>query len=192
MILAFDTSAAHVSAALLDGARLLTRHEEMGRGQAERLMPLLEELLAEADATWHDLTAIAVGVGPGNFTGIRISVAAARGLALGLGIPAIGINGFDAILATASKPGVPCIPAPRGQAYLRRTGAEPVLVSAEELDVTSRETDLLTPDYSTLAEGIARAAANNPDTTTRPAPLYIKPADAAPSSEVPPVILDGA
>ena len=100
LIVAFDTSAAHCAAALLSGDRVLAaRAEEMGRGQAERLMPLLEEMLADAGAAWRDLARIGVGVGPGNFTGIRISVSAARGLALALGVPAIGVTTFDATRA---------------------------------------------------------------------------------------------
>ena len=89
--LGFDTSAAHCAAALLQGDRVLAhRHEEMARGQAERLFPLLAEILAEAGAGWHDLAVIGCGTGPGNFTGIRIAVAAARGLSLALAIPAPG------------------------------------------------------------------------------------------------------
>ena len=67
----------------------------MTRGQAERLMPMLEEVLTEGGTAWDRLDAIAVGVGPGNFTGIRIAVAAARGLAMSLEIPAIGISLFE-------------------------------------------------------------------------------------------------
>ena len=55
----------------------------MEKGQAERLMPMLAEMLAEAGVGFGDLARIGVGTGPGNFTGVRISVAAARGLALG-------------------------------------------------------------------------------------------------------------
>ena len=88
LILGFDTSAAHCAAALLCGEQCLAaRHEDMTRGQAERLMPLLEDLLAEAGASWRDLARIGVGIGPGNFTGVRIAVSAARGLALSLKIP---------------------------------------------------------------------------------------------------------
>ena len=63
--LGFDTSAAHCAAALLQGDRLLAhRHEEMARGQAERLFPLLEELLAGAGIGWPDLAVIGCGTGP--------------------------------------------------------------------------------------------------------------------------------
>ena len=90
--LAFDTAAAHCAAVLLCGARVAARrHEPMQRGQAERLMPMLEEMLTEADHAWRDLDTIGVCTGPGNFTGCRIGVAAARGLAFGLGVPAIGV-----------------------------------------------------------------------------------------------------
>ena len=92
LILAFDTSAAHCAAALLSGDRVLARvAEAMPRGQAERLMGLLHEVLSGSGHDWRDLDAIGVGIGPGNFTGIRISVSAARGLALGLGVPAYGV-----------------------------------------------------------------------------------------------------
>ncbi|MEY4983807.1 MAG: hypothetical protein RIR62_2073, partial [Pseudomonadota bacterium] len=76
LILAFDTSAAHCAAAFLSGDRLIAlRHEAMDKGQAERLIPLLDEVLAKGGATWADLSALAVGTGPGNFTGVRIAVA---------------------------------------------------------------------------------------------------------------------
>ena len=83
-LLAFDTSGPHCAAALLLGDALHLRVDDMARGQAEHLMPMLEEMLAEAHMRWRDLDAIGVGVGPGNFTGIRISVSAARGLALSM------------------------------------------------------------------------------------------------------------
>ena len=123
-ILGFDTSAAHCAAALLCTNEIRAeRHEELARGQAERLMPMLEEMLAECDLNWADLDAIAVGIGPGNFTGIRISVAAARGLGMALGIPVIGISNFeimrggDAGFRDASE--LVSVSAPRGQAYVQ-------------------------------------------------------------------------
>ena len=103
-LLAFDTSAAHCAAALLCGDVVLSeRFEPMKRGQAERLMPMLEEVLQAEGAVWEELHAIGVGIGPGNFTGIRISVSAARGLALALGIPAIGVSAFEIARGPASQ-----------------------------------------------------------------------------------------
>ncbi|TGN47811.1 tRNA (adenosine(37)-N6)-threonylcarbamoyltransferase complex dimerization subunit type 1 TsaB, partial [Paracoccus liaowanqingii] len=98
IVLGFDTSAAHCAAALLQGGALVAaRHEDMAKGQAERLMPMLEELLVEAGLGWRDLDVIGVGTGPGNFTGIRVGVAAARGLAVALRIPAIGVGAPEAL-----------------------------------------------------------------------------------------------
>src|SRR5690606_26481369 len=125
LVLGFDTSAAHCAAALLCAGEVRAlRHEEMAKGQAERLMPLLEEMLAEAGAGWGDLAALGVGVGPGNFTGIRISVAAARGLALGLGIPAHGVSIFEALALDAPRPVAAVIDARRGLVYRQVFGAE--------------------------------------------------------------------
>ncbi len=76
----------------------------MTKGQAERLFPLIGEVMAQAGLAWSDLDAIGVGIGPGNFTGVRISVAAARGLALSLGIPAIGISATEAAACGAPRP----------------------------------------------------------------------------------------
>ena len=77
--LAFDTSQAWCAAALVAGSRTVTRIDEMARGQAEHLFGMLEEMLAAEGLVWGDLDVIGVGIGPGNFTGIRIAVAAARG-----------------------------------------------------------------------------------------------------------------
>ena len=70
-------------------------HEGMARGQAERLIPLIEAAMAEAGTGWGDLAGIGVGTGPGNFTGVRIAVAAARGMALARALPAAGVSRFE-------------------------------------------------------------------------------------------------
>ena len=102
LILAFDTSAARCAAALVSGGRVLAaRDEAMDRGQAERLLPMLEAMLAEAGVGWAALDGLAVCTGPGNFTGLRIAVAAVRGLALALGVPAVGVTAFEALAAPA-------------------------------------------------------------------------------------------
>lgn len=165
---------------------LVSRAETMGRGQAERLMPLLHEVLDQAGITWRDLDRIGVGIGPGNFTGIRISVAAARGLALSLDIPTVGISTLEAIRAQAQG-GTPCVPAPRDMAYIQTVAAPPELV-----EITSVVDPVLPPDPTRLAELMARLAAQAPQDSPPPAPLYVRPADAAPARDLPPVILDDA
>ena len=192
LTLGFDTSSAHVGAALFDGTQILaSAYEEMACGQAERLMPLLNEVLAEAGKIWADLTRIGVGIGPGNFTGIRISVSSARGLALGLVIPAVGVSTFEAI-ALDMRGKIPAVAAPRGQAYLAPEGRAPYLATPEEVDALTANDALDFGTLPLLAQQIARAASARPDPGPRPAPLYIKPADAAPSRDAPPVILDDA
>ncbi|SEO03318.1 tRNA threonylcarbamoyl adenosine modification protein YeaZ [Salinihabitans flavidus] len=191
LILGFDTSAAHCAAALLSGGRVLACHaEEMGRGQAERLVPLLEEMLAGAGCGWGDLSAIGVGIGPGNFTGIRISVATARGLALALDIPAIGVSTFDAEGHGHRGPHIATVPAPRGQIYVQTPDGKAELRPVAPLS----DLPILTPPPpDVLAERIARVAAERRgQALPRPAPLYIRAADAAPPRDPAPVILDDA
>ncbi|WP_323042327.1 tRNA (adenosine(37)-N6)-threonylcarbamoyltransferase complex dimerization subunit type 1 TsaB [Gemmobacter sp.] len=215
--LAFDTSAAHCAAAVvMDGMVRVARLEPMARGQAERLMPLLEEVLAEAGAGWADLAGLAVGIGPGNFTGVRISVAAARGLALGLRVPVVGISGFELLLRPGDTgPLLLCLPAPRDQVYVqafrdgrpvdpprliypavpgglalagatvRGHGAEQI---ARALGIRAEPAD--TSDFPRLLGARAAWRLAQPPDGTRPAPLYVRPPDAAPPSDPPPVILD--
>jgi tRNA threonylcarbamoyl adenosine modification protein YeaZ len=214
LTLGFDTSAAHCAVALLRGQDIIAqRTEAMARGQAERLIPLIEEILAEAGVSWRSLTRIGVGTGPGNFTGIRISVSAARGLALGLEIPAIGVSAFDALAFEQPRPCIALVAAPREQVYaqhfLPERAIAPSLCSLDEIQSkpaapgttyvgAQAETCaealsgyVVSPRYP-LAETIARIAAGAPADSPAPAPLYVRAANAAPASEAPLVILDDA
>ena len=105
VILAFDTSSAACTAALFEGAECVARRDEaIGRGHAERLVPMIAEMLDGRRATQ-----ILVGVGPGSFTGIRVAIAAAHGLAIGwgaelrgmssLGLLACGVQTSDEVVA---------------------------------------------------------------------------------------------
>ncbi len=208
LILGFDTSAAHCAAALLRGDTILAQADEtMPRGQAERLMPLLEDVLAQGGAAWRDLEALAVGVGPGNFTGIRIAVAAARGLALGLGRRAIGVSVFEARAQGLPRPLTVIEQARRGEVYVQRFTPEAenpflqalegavafgdgVVTGSAASDWAAQTGESVLAARYPLAEGIARAARARLDQDhKRPAPLYIRPADAAPPSEAPPALL---
>lgn len=193
-ILAFDTSAAHCAAALLVGDEVRhTTVEDMAKGQAERLMPLLQEVMAAAGLSFDDLDAVAVGVGPGNFTGIRIAVSAARGLALGLGKPAVGVSTLEAQAYGKARPCRAVADAKRGMVYVQDfsdTLGAPRLAEATELTDDMPQAGPI--DGSALIHTIARIAADrlaSGEDIPRPAPLYIRSADAAPASDPPPVIL---
>lgn len=84
-ILAFDTATEACSVALLDGTSCIARYEELGRGHAERILPMVDEVLAEARVKLPQVEGIAVGRGPGAFTGVRIAISVAQGLAFGTG-----------------------------------------------------------------------------------------------------------
>lgn len=213
LILAFDTSAAHVACALTRGHGVLdARHVDMAKGQGENLMPMLDDLLKSQDLTWADLDLIGVGIGPGNFTGIRISVAAARGLALGLGIPAIGISGLAALAYGAPRPTLALVDGKRGAAYGQVfDGDTPDAPSNDALttwhDIASTHGFNIRADALIarageaptlpIATAIALNVADLSDRlgadiakTPRPAPLYLRAADAAPARDLPPVMLD--
>ncbi len=97
-ILAFDAACASCSAAVRGDGRLLARRfEPMPRGQAEALVPMVQDVLAQAGTTFRDLDGIAVTVGPGSFTGLRVGLAAARGMALPLGLPVVGVTTLEAV-----------------------------------------------------------------------------------------------
>jgi tRNA threonylcarbamoyladenosine biosynthesis protein TsaB len=208
VILAFDTSAAHCAAALLIGDRIVaSAFEPMEKGQAERLLPLLQEVLAEAGLGWRDLTALAVGTGPGNFTGVRIAVAAARGLALSLDIPAIGVTRLEATAHGLPRPVVVVEDARRAEVYVQEFDPEPGAARVTELAALPVETgaqDFVGTAAALAAEAtggralvqplplthaMALIAAGRTGAQPRPAPFYLRGADAAPPSDPPPVIL---
>lgn len=212
-VLAFDASGPWLAAAVAGPAVAapMGAFEPMDRGQAERLMPFLAALLARAGLGWRDLGGLVAGTGPGNFTGVRIAVAAARGLALGLGVPARGVSAFA--LLRARSPGPDCdlvtLPAPRGQVQgqiwrggrgagrpflfdpdappempgvQRVLGAEAARIGAH-LGVAAVADDLAQDLPARLAAAAPQAPAG------RPAPLYVRPPDALPPSEAPPRLL---
>jgi tRNA threonylcarbamoyladenosine biosynthesis protein TsaB len=96
-ILAMDTSAGACSAALRDDGGIVERVQEMQRGHAEALMPMIVSVMRAADRQFQDLDLVAVTVGPGAFTGLRVGLAAARGIALAAGLPCFGVTTLEAI-----------------------------------------------------------------------------------------------
>ncbi len=204
LILAFDTSAAHCAALLLGGDTVLAaRHENMAKGQVERLFPLLEELLAEAGKDWPDLNAIGVCTGPGNFTGVRIGVASARGLALSLNIPAVGVSMLEALAFGTRGPSLSILDARRERFFVQgfvdgTASGAPDICTPDALPLHDRQINAVaalpfadSPHIPPRpVESIARIAATRFGTTTdRPAPLYLRAPNAALPTEQPPTIL---
>lgn len=98
-VLAFDTATSACSTAVWRNGRVLARRfSMMGRGQSEALVPMLIETLEEAGIGWGDLSLLAVTVGPGAFTGLRIGLATARGLALSTDLPVAGVLTTEALV----------------------------------------------------------------------------------------------
>lgn len=184
-LLAFDTSAAHCAAVLLRGGHVAAlRAVPMQTGQAEALLPLVSRVMDDAGVSLDRIDAIAVGTGPGNFTGVRIAVSAARGLAVALGRPAIGVTVFEALAHGLPRPCSVAIPAPRGMIHRQTFVAEGPL-RPETVAGTA-----LPPDAGALVTAIAQIAVLRVDTPQpRPAPFYLRGPDAAPPRDPAPRIL---
>jgi len=127
-LLVFDVAGGGCAVAVRSGGSVAAaRDEPMRRGQAERLVPLIEDALTEAGLTHAELDAVGVTTGPGAFTGVRIGLATARGFALALGIPAIGVTSFAAIAAGVPAPERPVavvVDARLDDVYVQVVGAD--------------------------------------------------------------------
>ena len=129
LTLAFDTATGVATSALLDGNEVLGERAS----RAQTLLEDVDALLRQAGAHPADLQRLAVGIGPGSFTGVRIGLAAARGLALSLGVEGAGVSTLAALVAGA--PGaVPVIDAKRSEVFSLVDG-EPAVLRPEELRV---------------------------------------------------------
>lgn len=120
-ILALDTATEACSVALLTDAGIIGRFREVGRGHAEEILGMIDATLAEAGVALGQVDAIAASVGPGAFTGVRICVSVAQGLAFGAGVPVIPITTLEALALHAVQGGahhvLACLDARMGEVY---------------------------------------------------------------------------
>lgn len=120
-ILALDTATEACSVALLTDDSLVGRFEEVGRRHAERILGMVDAVLREAGIALAALDGIAASVGPGAFTGVRISVSVAQGLAFGAALPVVAVNTLEALALQAMRGGarqvMACLDARMGEIY---------------------------------------------------------------------------
>lgn len=200
MLLAFDTATSRVTVALHDGTSVVASYaadEAMRHG--EMLAPGIARVLADAGATVRDLTAVAVGVGPGPFTGLRVGLVTARTLGLTRGVPVHGICTLDVLAAEAMDSGLETFhvatDARRKEVYLasyaggRRTGG-PMVAKPVDAGVTGPVVGrgaLLYPEVFSDAHGpeqpdagvLAEVVQHRRFEVVAPDPLYLRRPDAA-------------
>lgn len=182
-VLAIDTALEACSAAVLDTAQggiLASESVAMARGHAEALMPLVARVMHDAMLDFSDLDRIAVTVGPGSFTGLRVGVAAARGIAVAAGKPAVGLTTLAAfaapyIAADDETPLIAVIDARNDQVYMQLfgTGGRP----------------LTEPRLAPLRDAV-RAASSGPARIVGSAAAMV--ASAWPANERRPPVVDAA
>jgi tRNA threonylcarbamoyladenosine biosynthesis protein TsaB len=167
VLLALDTATPYVTVALLDALDaqprvLLERRSEQRMKHGEQLAPLIESVLTDAGVVRHDLTAIAVGVGPGPFTGLRVGLVTARTLAFVLGLPVYGVCSLDVLALEAALGGTPV-----GRDFLVATDARRKEVYLASYDDQGRRLDgpeVVRPgDAATADPVVGEGAALYPD-----------------------------
>lgn len=208
-VLAFDTTTAACSVTVWqDGESLATFHETMMHGQAEALLPAIEQTLAKAGTSYEMLDRIAVTVGPGSFTGVRVGLATARGLGAATGCSVIGIGTTEVIAAEAirssERPIAVAIDARRAEVYLHRFDADGAPIDEPACLLPKQASALIGEgEWALAGDGAARVsecasgqiacvsptvpsatvlaelAVLKPLADQAPRPLYVRPPDAA-------------
>ena len=198
MLLAIDTSADYVSVALFDGTKCLAHiHESMACGQGETLIPFISKILKKGKCEPKHLEKIAVAVGPGSFTGVRIGLAVARAFALALGVPVVGVTNFDIAAFGSAGPIKVVLDTKRGDFFVQDFNAKgkavgsPAIQNAESLkkdlpftavgsgaDSLAEEIGCkVTKSKYTSAEAIGQIVAQKNAVTCGAVPLYLRDAD---------------
>ena len=138
IVLGLDTCLNACSVAVIDGGRVLAhRTEVMARGHQERLAPMAQAAMADAGLAFDRLERIGVTVGPGSFTGLRVGVAFAKGLASALSVEAAPVGVLEALAAEADGLAAAVIDARRDQVYLQVFEAGRALMAPDVLPVAT-------------------------------------------------------
>ena len=188
-ILAIDTAAPRLQLALLlpDG-RVDVSVDEIATGHAELIFTRIGELLERNGVGYPDLTRVVTTTGPGSFTGLRIGLSAARGLALARSIPVIGVPSLLALSLTVPGPSTVLLDARRGEAYFQSFAGAAEPTSAPMLLAMEAAQEAIVPG-STLIQSpfvdialVARYGASADPAAHPPEASYVRDADAKPQT----------
>ncbi|VAW21275.1 tRNA threonylcarbamoyladenosine biosynthesis protein TsaB [hydrothermal vent metagenome] len=193
-VLAIDTSGTHLQLCLKTNGENHLFSQSMPRGHAEVMFDKIAELLQQNYIKYADICKIGVTVGPGSFTGLRVGIAAARGLALSLKIPVIGIPNLFALSMNQSSgnqnPFYIIVDARRDQFYVQQFAhaqsplTEPLLLEHDEVELL--RSNPKNKIYSDAKIDIMQLCDFTVDADPKifpPRPTYIRPADAKPQSK---------
>ncbi len=212
-ILVIDTAGTRCAVGLFDvddaPIEIVSRSEAMARGHAEALLPMVDAVMSDAASTWTVVDRIAVVRGPGSFTGVRIGIAAARGLALAAQCPAVGVTVFDALRASLGEqdPMAVALDARRGQVFVQSfdeqgIGATPAAVDIDDAvnaipdgvrrvagsgaamvaDATEGRLTVISEVTNANLATIATLGAACDPAVAPATPLYLRPPDAKPQT----------
>lgn len=197
-ILALDTSSATLSVAVLDEEKVLAYREQiMERGQGEALVPIIRDVLSDARVDISDINGVAVAVGPGSFTGVRVGLSTARGIGLALNVPVYGVTNFESFAYGVLKPIIVVLDTKRGDYFTQKFDdnghpmEHPVIKSADELKHALPFTAIgdcaeklsaeigcdMIQKISPSAVSIGKIALARKEHPLPPEPLYLRDAD---------------
>jgi len=163
IVVALDTaSPATVAGVLLADGRVVEARDDPPAGSrgehAARLLPLIEQARVQAGIEWSDVDRIAVGVGPGGFTGLRIGIATARALAQGHGLPLVGVGSLAALAAAGEGTVAAVLDARRGEVFagVWRAGSELMAPAALAPEALAERLAALEAPVQAVGDGAVR------------------------------------
>lgn len=197
LLLSLDTASTTLSLSLFENEKPIASFDEsMLRGQAERLIVEVQNLFKKTGKNIKDLTAVAVGVGPGSFTGVRVALSAARGFGLALDIPVWGVSSLEAYALNTDQDVFVALDTKRGDFYVAGYNHEleevfsprvmtmdeikilnPKLIASDVPHVFEEEGFTVRENDFSISEQIAHIALMRKDSPLPAEPLYLRDAD---------------